>query len=143
MDFLIEIVLQLVVQLVVELLYELLLRLAWRGAAHLVRNLFTGFALSFVAGLAVGVLWGQHLAGNATWPKLFWVSIALGVAAFGYAVVRTEGLPSGGPGAPSRSAVLTPPWRWDAERLVGFALINAGIAVGIAGAFGPSWVPAT
>jgi hypothetical protein len=139
-DFLVELVVQLVVQVVMELLYELLLRFAWTAAAHLVRTLVSSFVLSFVAGLGVGVAWGHYLAGNQTWPKLFWVSVALGLAAFAYAMTRDDRV--GRPNEPLRPGdLLSPPWRWSSERLVGFALINAGIAAGIALAFGPSWTP--
>lgn len=139
-DFLVELVVQLVVQVVVEVLYELLLRFAWKGLAHLVRNVVSGFVLSFLAGLGLGWLWGAHLVGNETWPKLFWVSIALGLVAFAYAMSRPAGF---APQADrfSITALVTPPWKWEAERLVGFAIINAGIALGIALAFGPSWSP--
>lgn len=136
MDLLLEVLLQLFVQLVVEVLYELLLRYAFEGAAALVRNRASGLVLSFVAGFAAGWLWGWHLAGNETWPKLFWVSAFLGVVAFGYAMTRP--VPAG---AARPAAVLAPPWQWDARRLVGLAVLNAGIALGIALAFGPSWSP--
>ena len=140
MDLLIEVVVQLVVQVVVELLYELLLRLAWNAAAHLLRNLFTGMALSFLAGFALGWLWGVHLAGNATWPKLLWVSIGLGIAALGLGLARHDvWVGNHAPGSLRRLA--TPPWQWDPQRLYAFALINAGIALGIALSFGSSWFP--
>jgi hypothetical protein len=139
-DFLLELLVQLVVQVVVELLYELLLRAAWHGAAALVRNVLSGLALSFLAGLGLGILWGMHLYGNETWPKLFWVSVGLGLLAFAYAMTRPAGF---APRTEARrgGALLAPPWQWDPERLVGFALINAGIALGIAGSFGPGWSP--
>jgi hypothetical protein len=138
-DFLAELVVQLVVQFVVEVVFELLLRFAWKGAAHLVRNVVSGFVLSFLAGLGLGWLWGAHLAGNDTWPKLFWVSIAMGLVSFAYAMTRPDLAPQAD--RLSLTALLTPPWRWDGERLVGFALLNAGIALGIGLAFGPSWSP--
>lgn len=91
-------------------------------------------------GFAVGYLWGGELSGQHSWPKLFWVSIALGLVAFALGVMRSNAPPTPPSASPWRQ-LLTPPWDWDSARMFGFALINLGIMFGIALGFGPSWTP--
>lgn len=83
-------------------------------------------------GLGFGVLWGDHLSGQATWPRLLWVSLGLAVVALMGALVRTARP------APANGAVLVVPWRWPADRLYGLVALNLAIAGGIAVGFQPA-----
>jgi hypothetical protein len=91
--------------------------------------------VSTLCGCAVGAAWGAHLRGASAWPRLLWVSLALAAVALVLAVGRqgaaTERRGTArGLRAVSRETLL-PPWRWGAERLTGFALINLGISLGV------------
>jgi hypothetical protein len=137
-DFVIELLVQAFVQVVVELLGDGLLNLGRHGARQVISSRASRYVLGTLAGLGLGAAWGAHLAGGETWPKLFWVSIALGLGAFALAIARADVVR---PPSLAVRDLLSPPWKWESERLMGFALINAGLAVGIAITFGASWPP--
>jgi hypothetical protein len=137
-DFIAEFLIQLLVQIIIELLWEVLLEGLFHGLGEVLVRRTARFVLGALVGLGFGWQWGHHLTGGSSWPKLLWVSLVLGVAALALAVGR-----AGSPAEPSRSgdqqsgwaALVAVPWRWSVERLVGFAIINAGIAVGIVASF--------
>lgn len=141
MDFIAELLIQLIVQFVIEVLWDLLLESLLRGLAEALVRRTGRFVLGGLVGLGFGWAWGHHLMGGSSWPKLLWVSLLLGGIALVLAAGRA-GAPNDIVTSASRprrvAAVLAPPWRWSAERLVGFAIINAGIAAGIALSFGPA-----
>jgi hypothetical protein len=131
-DFLVELLVQFVVQVVLELLGELLIEVGYHGTAKVLRNRITRNLLGMAAGLGVGLAWGQHLSGGAHWPKLLWVSLVLAVAAAVLAGRRPRGQGAGW------EQPLSPPWRWTAERLFGFCLLNLALATGILLTFRPA-----
>lgn len=139
MDIVLEFLIQLVVQLVVEVIGDFLLETAFHGVANVLRSRIGRYAIAGLAGFGFGLAWGDHLSGNATWPKLLWVSLGLAAAALIAAVTRAAKPAAAGPvkGYALRQA-LTPPWRWHADRLVGFVVLNLAIAGGIALAFDPT-----
>jgi hypothetical protein len=131
-DFIIELLVQLVIQIVFEVIIEGLCELAFKGAARVLRNKVAQAAVGALAGLGIGAAWGHHLSGSPAWPKLLWVSLMLAFAAVMLALVRA-GRPA--PAARHQTALLrdllVAPWQWPGERLLGFALINLGLAAGI------------
>ena len=135
MDFIVEVLIQLFVQFVVEVIGDLLLGSAWHGVARTLTSRIGRYVVGAVVGLGFGLAWGHHLTGGAQWPKLLWVSIALGAAAFVLAVTRPR---SAEPSSFGWREVLDPPWRWSEDRLLGFALLNGCIALGILIAFRPA-----
>lgn len=134
-----EFVIQLLVQLVVEVIGDFLLETAFHGVANVLRSRIGRYAIAVLIGFGFGLVWGDHLSGHATWPKLLWVSLALATAALMAAVTRAANPAGASPaeGSALRQA-LAPPWRWHADRLVGFVVLNLAIAVGIALAFDPA-----
>lgn len=127
--------LELLFQFLIEFVGEWLLQQSFRGASRVARSRTGRLTVSALIGSAGGAAWGAHLRDGETWPRLLWVSLVLAAIALVLAVGRqgAESQPRGtgrGFRAVSREVVL-PPWRWGAERLVGFALINLGISVGI------------
>jgi hypothetical protein len=128
MDFLGELLVQIVIQFVVEVIGDLLIDTAFRGLARALQTALGRYVTGAVLGLGIGLAWGHHLSGSATWPKLLWVSLGLAAAALVLAPSRPAGVAAG---SLWRQA-LTPPWRWPASRLVGFAVLNLAIAAGIA-----------
>ena len=121
MDFILELLVQFVVQVVFEILgefaFEALAKTRWG-------RWLSGTALGFL----FGALWGDHLSGGAHWPKLLWVSAAMAVLAFTLCLGRSP--------SPKRDVgfwdyLLQLPWEWSFDRLLGFGLINVGLAAGI------------
>ena len=129
--------LELLVYLVVEVLGDLALEGGARGTIRFLRSRTGRFVTAGLVGLGFGLAWGTALSGGATWPRLLWVSLSLGAAALLLAAGR-----AGAPAqhdtrsAPWRRA-LVPPWRWSAERLVGVAVLNGALALGIVLTFRP------
>ena len=145
MDFLLEVVIQVFLQFVVDFVAEYLLQAGFRSASNVLRSRAGRLLVGALVGAGFGYAWGHHLSGGESWPKLLWVSIALGAcAAVGAAyraarparLVRPDDVP-GGDGVVSE--LLSPPWRWDVERLAEFAVLNAAIAIGIGAGFDPGW----
>lgn len=141
MDFVAELLIQLIVQLVVEVLWDLLLEGLFRGLAEALVRRTGRFVLGALMGFGFGSAWGHHLTGGSSWPKLLWVSLLLGGTALVLAAGRAGAAADGASAErrqPALRDLLAPPWRWSAERLVGFTIINAGIAAGIALSFRPA-----
>jgi len=120
-DFIAELLIQLVIQVGVEIVgdffFEVFAKTRWG-------RWIAGAALGF----AFGALWGEHLSGGAHWPKLLWVSAVMAVAAFTLCLGRSR--------SPERELgfldyITQQPWEWSFDRLLGFGLINVGIAAGI------------
>ena len=135
MDFLVEVLVQLLVQLFVEVIGDLLLESAFHGVARTLASRIGRYVVGGVVGLGFGLAWGHHLTGGSHWPKLLWVSLALGAAAFVLAVTRPR---ASQPSPFGWRDALAPPWRWSEDRLLGFTLLNGCIALGILIAFRPS-----
>jgi hypothetical protein len=140
-DFVIEFVIQFIVQVLIDVLWDALLEGMLRGLAELLFRRVGRFVLSALFGFGCGWFWGHHLTGGSSWPKLLWVSLVLSGTALALAAGRagatSERLPAGGRQFPW-TALLAPPWRWSAERLLAFTTINAAIATGIAVSFRPA-----
>lgn len=133
MGFLIELLVQAVAYLVVELIGEGLLQAGAHGAVRVLRSRTGRLVVSALTGLGAGLSWGWHVSGSPTWPQLLWVSLVLALAAGMLAAGR-----AGAPPEPAQALgdvvwrrALLPPWLWPAERLVGLAILNLGLAVGI------------
>ena len=124
MDFLFE----LLVQIVLEFLGDLVLEAGWEGTKGLFGTQRGRAVLSGLVGFGVGCAWGAHLTGGAHYPKLLWVSVALAVLV---AVRLLGGVFPPRPRFSVRGYLLAPPWQWHVERVVGFLLLNLGLAGGI------------
>ncbi|MCW2584930.1 MAG: hypothetical protein JWN55_446 [Frankiales bacterium] len=125
MDFVAELVLQFLIQVVFEILAE--------GAFEVFAKTRLGRLLfGLLVGIGFGLAWGAHLSGGAHWPKLLWVSLVAGVVA----LVRAMGSPRDGREPRGFWSFITQwPWQWSFDRLLGFSLMNLGIAAGIYVAF--------
>lgn len=146
MDFVVELLIQLVVQVVVELIAEWLLEVSCRTLGRALKSQTGLYVISVLIGLGFGFFWGKHLSGQAHWPKLLWISLALAALGLGTAARRWatsyEGpMSSFGTDVAAQPqawrAALLAPWRWPAPRLFGFALLNLAIAAGIGVGFRP------
>jgi hypothetical protein len=133
MDFLFEFLFQVLFEIVAEVLVEL----GFRGAAKAVPSRIGRAVLATSAGFAFGLWWGDRLSDTSLVhrPRLLWISLAVTVLAIvqGAAV---RGGPDRDRDAPRWRQVLDPRV-WPGERLLTFALLNAGIAAGIAIGFDP------
>ena len=128
MDFLLELVIQFVVELVIDGLGEAIVEGTVEGGKKLVVTEWGRSLLLALAGFGFGCFWGDHLSGNAHYPRLLWVSSALGgLALLRLLAGRFPDRPATGP----LGYVLTPPWSWQRGRVLGFLLLNAGLATGI------------
>lgn len=118
-----------------EIVGEWLLQTSFRGTVRVARSRNGRLTVGALLGAAFGLAWGLYLLDAATWPRLLWVSLALaviaGVMAVGRAGADDQASRRRGRQAGVLAGVATPPWRWGGERLLGFALINVGIATGI------------
>lgn len=136
----IEFVIQVLAQIIVELVGDVLLGNAFRRVVNVLRSAIGRAVVGGLIGFGFGLAWGDHLSGQSTWPKLLWVSLALAGVALVFAV-RAAGRPAAG--APTAIVgetwrdLMTPPWRWRPDRLLGFVVINLAIAGGIGLAFSP------
>lgn len=136
MDFIFEFLLQ----VIVEVIGEALLELGCRGASRVLRSSIGRYAVSVLVGFGSGAWWGSYLAdaGSGHRPRLFWVSIGVGLASSLAAVARARRPRLTGMRA--FRAQLEPavaPWQWPAYRLWGFAVLNFAIAAGIAVGYSP------
>lgn len=128
-----EIIFELFFQVLFELIGEVLFEVGFRGTARVLRSRVGRFVLASAAGFGGGLWWGARLSerGRVNEPATLWISLALAVVSGVWAVWRWRGRPLDG------SSLLAPPWRWPAYRLVGFALLNAAVAAGVAAGFHP------
>ncbi len=131
-------VIELLAYLVAEVVGDLLLEGGARGAVRVLRTRTGRYVTAALSGLGFGLVWGYALRGGPTWPRLLWVSLALGAAALLLAAGRAGAQqPPVGAGTRLWRRALVPPWLWSAERLVGVAVLNGALALGIASAFRP------
>ena len=142
MDFIVELLIQFIVQVLFEILAESVLKVLFRGGSRVAASRNGRWVVGTLLGCAVGFAWGTHLREMVHWPRLLWVSLALGAASVVLALGRVKEDDQQPPSSSGLSGVLgelfTPPWRWTKDRLTAFALINLGIAAGIAGAVAPT-----
>ena len=142
MDFIVELLIQFIVQVLFEILAESVLKVLFRGGSRVAASRNGRWVVGTLLGCAVGYAWGAHLREMAHWPRLLWVSLALGAASAVLVFGRVKEDDRQPPSSSGLSGVLgelfTPPWRWTKDRLTAFALINLGIAAGIAGAVAPT-----
>jgi hypothetical protein len=142
-----EILLELVFEILGQVIFEFLLEGTFRGLARVLSNRIVRAVLGTGLGVAVGYgggyWWGSRLTelGRTHPPKSLWVSIGLAVLFITLAVVQALRRVSRQREGESRrdrlAEALAPPWRWSVLRLLGFALLNAAAAVGIAAGFAP------
>ena len=132
-------VFELVFQLLFELLAEALFEAGFRGTARALRGAPTRLVLAVVAGGAFGLWWGDRLSDVSLGhrPRLLWVSLALGVVALVAAAVRRPTGPAMTGGRTEALRTLVDPRRWGRLRLLGLAVLNLAIAVGIAVTYHP------
>ena len=130
----IELILEVLFQFVLEGAGEALFEAGYKGTARLLRSRITRFVIGSAIGLGAGVWWGARLseAGRVQAPRALWISLVLALA-FGLAALWRWQRGR----RPGDDAVMSPPWRWPAYRLVGFALLNVAVAAGMALAFEP------
>jgi hypothetical protein len=127
-EWLIQVVLEVVGWLLAEVAFD---AVSSELATALTRRLGR-WVLGAIAGLGFGIFWGHHLSGQASYPRLLWVSLALG----GFAALFAVG--ASNPDEGERVAagrrwreLLAPPWEWHRDRFLGLVFINAGLALGI------------
>ena len=134
-----EIILELVLEFLGQVILEFLLDGIGRGAARVLRNRVVkavlGVTVAAAVGYGGGYWWGARLTelGRTEPPKSLWVSIALAGMFVALAVVRAVRRRR----PVADDAVTLMPWRWSVLRLVGFAVMNAAAAAGIAAGFTP------
>jgi hypothetical protein len=141
-----EVLLELLFEILGEVILELLLEGGLRKLARLLSNRIVRTAL--VGGLGAGLTygggywWGSRLTelGRTDPPRSLWVSIGLAVLFIALATVRALGREPSQAEVDSRGGrfgdVLRP-WSWSLVRLLGFALLNAAAAAGMATGFTP------
>jgi hypothetical protein len=129
----VEIIFELVFQLLFEVIGELLFEAGFKGGARVLRSAAGRFAIASAAGFGAGFWWGARLSetGRVEEPRTLWVSLGFAVVAGLAALWRWRRPPA------DEAPVLSPPWRWPATRWVGFAVLNAAIAAGVAVGFDP------
>ena len=132
-DFIVELLVQFIVQVVVEVVGQYLLSKALDRAATVLTTRIGRYVIGAVLALGFGIGWGEHLSSRAHWPKLLWVSLGLAVVA-GFLARRRRSYGEH-PGLTWRT-VFAPPWRWSRQRLIGFAVINLALALGIVVGYG-------
>jgi hypothetical protein len=136
MDFIFEFLFQ----IVFEFIGEALLDAGFHGASRFLGSKIGRYTVAVAVGFGAGAWWGSYLsdAGAGHRPRLFVVSIVLGVAATVAAVIRV-GWPhkNRARGFRAHLAESVAPWQWPADRLAAFAAMNVAIAAGIAVAYAP------
>ncbi len=141
----IEFILEIVFEFLFQFLFEVVIDAVGRGISGALSNRFTRLALSsvFVAafGYAGGYWWGARLSDVRTAPpKLLYVSIALACAFALLAVIRARNGQRVGDDDPLTIRFGEPPWRkgyWTTTRLMSFAVVNVGVALGVVTGFTP------
>lgn len=130
MDFIVEVLFQFIFEVLGEFLFEA----GFHSAALVLRSRVGRFVVASVVGLGAGSWWGARLSerGRIQEPRTLWISLAFAaVAAAGAGWRWRRGQPA------AEASVVSPPWRWPAYRLVGFSILNAAVAAGIAIGFHP------
>ena len=134
-----EIIFELIFEFLGQIVLEFLLDGLGRGVARVLRNRVVKAVLGLAVGAAVGFgggyWWGSRLTelGRTEPPRSLWVSIALAGVFVALAVVRAVRRRR----PVAHDGVTHAPWRWSVLRLLGFALMNAAAAAGIAAGFTP------
>jgi len=126
-----------------EIILELVLESGFRGVAELLANrivrVVLGVALAVVGGFGAGYWWGARLTerGRTEVPNSLWVSIGLAIVfavlALSSRLTQDDRLEPAHEPLREKLAI----WRWAPTRLLGFALMNAATAAGIAAGFTP------
>lgn len=149
-----EILFELVFEILGQFILEVLIEGGFRGLARFLSNRIVkaalGAGLAVAAGYAGGYWWGSRLTevGRTDPPTSLWVSIGLAAVFLAIALVQALRRASrietvaGGSGSDTepyrrRIAERLVPWRWSVPRLLGFALLNAAAAAGVAAGFSP------
>lgn len=141
-----EIVLELLFEIVGQVVFEFLLEGVFRGVARLLSNrivrVVLGSGLAVAVGYGGGYWWGSRLTelGRTDPPKSLWVSVSLVVFFLALALIRMARREVRQENASLQREWIAErllPWRWSLGRLLGFALLNAAVAAGIAVGFAP------
>lgn len=104
----------------------------YRWIGNVLRAKATRILLSVAVGFGFGLAWGDRLSGELSgMPRLYFVSIAAGLAASAAAAYRLRRPVAGS------ASVLSPPWRWSSSRLAAFGLLNLAVAAGIHVGYSP------
>ena len=130
----VEIIFEFVFQVLFEIIAQALFEIGLRGTARVLRSRIGRFFLASAFGYGGGLFWGARLSerGRVEEPRTLWISLGLAIAVGLAALWRWRATnPKDEPPA------FSPPWRWPAHRLAGFAVLNAAIAAGVAIGFNP------
>ena len=115
MDSIVELLIQFIVQVLFEILAESVLKVMFRGGSRVAASRNGRWVVGTLLGCAVGYAWGAHLREMAHWPRLLWVSLALGAASVVLALGRVKEDDRQPPSSSGLSGVLrelfAPPWR--------------------------------
>lgn len=130
----VEIIFEFVFQVLFEIIGEILFEIGFRGSARVLRSRVGRFVLASTVGFGGGLWWGARLSegGRVDEPSALWISLGLAIVVGLAALWRWR---TANPR--DEPPTLSPPWRWPAHRLVGFAVLNAAIAAGVAFGFDP------
>lgn len=134
----VEFIFEFLFQFLFEVVGEFLIDAGYHGTARVLRSRVGRFAIASAAGLGAGLWWGVRLTerGRVQEPRALWISLGLAaVTGLGALWRWKRGARAG------NQSVVSPPWRWPAERLVGFAVLNAAVALGIVIGFTPQPLP--
>jgi hypothetical protein len=146
------VILELLFEFVFQVVFEVLVEAGFEGAGKALSNrvvrIVLGVVLAVGGGYGFGYWWGQRQSGpgDTDLPTSFWVSIALAIAfaAFGlYRLLRARAgvTPTGPPeDVLERVTRIANPLDWGPARLLGFALLNASLAVGVSLGYTPDRV---
>ena len=141
-----EVILEILFEGVFQLILEILSELGFRGVGKLLSNRVVRWVLGTVSAAALaygaGWWWGNRAteAGDTEIPTSFFVSIGLAVVFTVLAVARAvrgrrrdtfRVTWSDLFDEPAESFRLMSPVHWSALRLVGFALVNVAVALGV------------